>query len=192
MNHNIVVMSHWTVSTLESWMTLGVVWILFRISSLPRELVVASLFPCVVPKSWWVTSWFIWFVRPNTLSYRYKKAQFCKGRRKGKGKERKQARLDFWVWAAKSFSGIEDTTPVTWRLWPKRVQTDDRWRRLSFMSAHCWPQCWLCMGSNVTVLGVTPWVLCPLATASYAKTRDWSSHMCHPTEEWPRTTTLEA
>jgi hypothetical protein len=38
------------VSTPESCMKLGVVWILFRItSSLPREVVVASLFPCSSP-----------------------------------------------------------------------------------------------------------------------------------------------
>jgi hypothetical protein len=47
------------------------------------------------------------------LFYRYKKAQFRKERRKGKGKERKQARSDCRVCAAKSFYGIEEMTPVT-------------------------------------------------------------------------------
>jgi hypothetical protein len=50
------------------------------------------------------------------LVYRYKQAQFCKerkGKGKGKEKERQQARSDCRICAAKSFSGIEEMTPVT-------------------------------------------------------------------------------
>jgi hypothetical protein len=63
-------MSHWRVSVLVWCCHSRTVWILHRIISLPRELVVSSLFSCIVPQSRWVTSQFIRGKKQNHIAAR--------------------------------------------------------------------------------------------------------------------------
>ena len=87
--------------------------------------------------------------------------------------ENEPHRTDCSMRAAESFSGMEEMTP---REISALAQTESRQmtdERLLRVGARCFgnnvdcvwaatPQCWV----------FTPWVLCPLATASYVKTRD--------------------
>ena len=77
---------------------------------------------------------------------------------------------DCSVKAAESFSGIEEMTPVILRLRPIQKSRQTRKTKTPASgSTLAWHNVDYVRGSDATVLGIKPRVLCPLAMAKYAK-----------------------
>jgi hypothetical protein len=87
--------------------------------------------------------------------------------------ENETHQMDCSIRAAESFSGMEEMTPHEISASARtesRQMTDERLPRVG---AHCFGNNVDCIRAATPQCRVfTPWVLCPLVTASYAKTRD--------------------
>jgi hypothetical protein len=145
------------------------VWMLLRIISLPRELVVASLFLCVVPDHGELRHDLFSLSDPTRSSTGERKNSFAR-KEERKRKQQENSQIGLQHLAAESFSGMEAMTPREIKASAKTESRQTRNERLSRVRAHCFGQHVDCVRAATPQCRVfTPRVLCPLATASYAK-----------------------